>query len=390
MSRYIPKTQDNFSALVSEGLSGKDLDPNQFTSTIFRYLNESQRITLENQKIEQDLQYNRSRQERLDGIAEEQNNLNNDLLVLREVNDFVKNTPLSGVTPDLSLLNITSEQGNQIRDNMMTVNQQYRNHQFDMNNNYQNYLTADNKEARDTALKNMQTGLGVLKPDSALYKDMDAKHKAAIKKENFDASIQVVEDNLSTLGSFFGVPEQAISTGIQRIRQSGAAGNFDLAEGIFKDIIKTAGGNVQGQRELDAAIISNLGSIVTLYDKVDESYAITDANRTDINSYLAKTISNVLMQSNNSKADSGDTAANILRSDQYNNIYSEGKLVTLPQNVQLGSGMVLNQGEQIFAYIDKNGGNNMVTINPDGTPNFTNIIKFDDDTEYDALQGINL
>ena len=390
MSRYIPKTQDNFSALVSEGLSGKDLDPNQFTSTIFRYLNESQRITLENQKIEQDLQYNRSRQERLDGIAEEQNNLNNDLLVLREVNDFVKNTPLSGVTPDLSLLNITSEQGNQIRDNMMTVNQQYRNHQFDMNNNYQNYLTADNKEARDTALKNMQTGLGVLKPDSALYKDMDAKHKAAIKKENFDASIQVVEDNLSTLGSFFGVPEQAISTGIQRIRQSGAAGNFDLAEGIFKDIIKTAGGNVQGQRELDAAIISNLGSIVTLYDKVDESYAITDANRTDINSYLAKTISNVLMQSNNSKADSGETAANILRSDQYNNIYSEGKLVTLPQNVQLGSGMVLNQGEQIFAYIDKNGGNNMVTINPDGTPNFTNIIKFDDDTEYDALQGINL
>ena len=236
----------------------------------------------------------------------------------------------------------------------------------------------------------MQTGLGVLKPDSALYKDMDAKHKAAIKKENFDASIQVVEDNLSTLGSFFGVPEQAISTGIQRIRQSGAAGNFDLAEGIFKDIIKTAGGNVQGQRELDAAIISNLGSIVTLYDKVYESYAITDANRTDINSYLAKTISNVLMQSNNSKADSGDTAANILRSDQYNNLYSEGKLVTLPQNVQLGSGMVLNQGEQIFAYIDKNGGNNMVTINPDGTPNFTNIIKFDDDTEYDALQGINL
>jgi len=174
MSRYIPKTQDNFSALVSEGLSGKDLDPNQFTSTIFRYLNESQRITLENQKIEQDLQYNRSRQERLDGIAEEQNNLNNDLLVLREVNDFVKNTPLSGVTPDLSLLNITSEQGNQIRDNMMTVNQQYRNHQFDMNNNYQNYLSADNKEARDTALKNMQTGLGVIKPDSALYKDMDA------------------------------------------------------------------------------------------------------------------------------------------------------------------------------------------------------------------------
>ncbi len=390
MSRYIPKTMDNFSALMGQAFAGKDLDPNQFAQQAFQYLNESQRIALQNQNAEEEKQYNRTRQESIDTRDNERIKLNDEITIINSMNEFYKNSPLSSVTPDFSGIVTETEIGTQIKNNMINANQQLVNVSANIDTSYQDYLSADTLENKKAALDNMSLGMNMLKPDSAQYKSAHNKYKQAIEKENLMASVEVLVDSVSTLGSFHGVPDQVVSTALQRIEQAGAAGNFELAQKIYNDVIKTGGGNLQGKRDLEAANIQLIGQLVTNLDKIDDSFAVSEGNRQGFNQMFNNMLSNYLSTSDIAAKDGGDTAAQILRQDEYRSIYSEGKLVTLDNDANLGTGGVIPAGSQIFAYIDKNGGNNMVTINPDGTPNFSNVIKFNDDSQYDALKGIKL
>ena len=390
MSRYIPKTMDNFSALMGEALAGKEFDPNQFAQQAFQYLNQSQQIALERQNAEEEKQYNRTRQEEIDQRTFDRQDLADDITILNTYSELIKDMPLSGITPDISGIVTKSQIGGQIKENMINANMQLQNVTGNINTSYQNYLSAETMEGKKEALDSMSLGLNMLKSDSSQYKDAHNKYKLAIEKENLMARIDVLKDSISTLGSFHGVPDAVVSTALQRIEQAGAAGNFDLAQKIYNDVIKTGGGNLQGQRDIEKANIQLIGQLVTNLDKIDDSFAVTEGNRQGFNQMFNQMLSSFLTTSDIAAKDGGDTAAQILRQDEYRNIYSEGKLVTLDNDANLGSGRVLQAGTQIFAYIDKNGGNNMVTINPDGTPNFSNIIKFDDDSQYDALQGIKL
>tara|TARA_R100000697_G_scaffold98645_1_gene110680 strand:- start:3216 stop:4364 length:1149 start_codon:yes stop_codon:yes gene_type:complete len=381
---------DNFSALMGEAFAGKELDPNAFAQLAFQYLNQSQQLALQNQNAEEEKQYNRTRQETLDQRTAERQDLSDEITILTTYNDMIKDMPLSGITPDLSGIVTKTDVGTQIKNNMIQSNQMLTSVTSNINNNYQNYLAAENVETKKQALEEMSLGLNMLKADSAQYKDAHNKYKTAIEKENLMASIEVLKDGISTLGDFHGVPQQVVSTALNRIEQAGGAGNFELAQKIYNDVIKTGGGNLQGKRDLDKANIQLIGQLVTNLDKIDDSFAVTEGNRQGFNQMFNQMLSSFLSTSDIAAKDEGDTAAQILRTDEYRNIYSEGKLVTLPNDANLGSGGIIPAGTQIFAYIDKNGGNNMVTINPDGTPNFSNIIKFNDDSQYDALQGIRL